>query len=68
MATGASGSTSSSAKEENVKEEFDELPKPEKTSSNKNPEDDFTPSQFNDANEIRRAISLKNIWKVIICS
>ena len=29
-----------------------------------NPIDHITPSQFNDANEIRRAISLNNIWKV----
>ena len=29
-----------------------------------NPMEHLTPSQFNDANEIRRAISLNNIWKV----
>ena len=31
-----------------------------------NPIEHLTPSQFNDANEIRRAISLNNIWKVSV--
>jgi len=63
VSTGSSGSASTSVKDENVKEEYATSPKTEKNSSSIKTEEDFTPSQFNDANEIRRAISLKNIWK-----
>lgn len=50
-----------------VKEEPDNKDNKHLTNTNGddvNPMEHLTPSQFSDANEIRRAISLNNIWKV----
>ena len=59
------GQGTSGEKDKKIKEENQDKDNKQTNGEGKdNPIEHLTPSQFSDANEIRRAISLNNIWKV----